>query len=99
MLCADIAALIERLETDEQPSVIDRRLNPEAPTEEPRPATAGSASTTSIALLELLHRLERNVGRGLRATEDQSGIVLRELALGHLDIETDGERDGRRGTR
>src|SRR5581483_6507973 len=32
---------------------------------------------------------------GLRAAEDQTGVVLREIALRHLDVETDGERNGR----
>ena len=70
-------------------------LKPEAPTEEPSPATAGSVQHDVHRLqLQLLHRLERNIGRGLRAAEDQPGVVLREIALRRLDVEPDGERYG-----
>ena len=38
------------------------------------------------ALLQLLHRLERDFRRGAGAAEDQPGVVLRKEALGCLDV-------------
>ena len=69
-------------------------FQPEAPTEEPTPATAGSVSTISSAsLLQLGHRLEGDVGDGPGGAEDQAGVVLREIALGRLDVEVHGGGD------
>ena len=74
-------------------------FQPPPPTEEPTPATAGSASTiVERLLLQLHHRLEGDVGRGARAAEDQAGVVLREIALRRLDVEPHRERDGRERT-
>ena len=70
-------------------------FKPEAPTEEPTPATAGSASTTSTACCCSSSIASNEMsGDASRAAENQSGVVLREESLRRLDIETDGQRDG-----
>ena len=57
-------------------------LKPEAPTEEPTPATAGSASTMSSAwLLQLDIASKEMSGEARVRAEDQAGVVLREVAL------------------
>jgi hypothetical protein len=44
--------------------------------------------------LQVTHRLEGNVGRGLGAAEQQAGVLLREIAFRRFDVEQGGEADG-----
>ncbi len=94
-LRGNIVALIERLETDEQASVVDRGVKAGCAD---RRAEAGDGRIGHHDIhghqLHPLHRLKRDVGRGLRAAENQAGVVLREIALRRHDKEVDGERDG-----
>ena len=80
--------------------LLTEALKVEAPTDDPTCATAGSDSTIWVArCCSILHRLERDVGRGASAAEDQAGVVLRKEALRRPDVERGGQRDGERGRR
>src|SRR6185437_16557456 len=83
------------LQADEQPSVIDRGVEAGGAHRrtEARYGWIGEDDVHRL-FLQLLHGLERNVGRGDRAAEDEPGVVRREKALWRLDVERDGKNDG-----
>ena len=47
-----------------------------------------------IASSSLLHRLERGLLIGQDGARQAAGVLLREEALGHDDVEINGQRDG-----
>ena len=94
-LRADVAALGQRLEADEQPAAIDRGVEAGRADRgaQARHRRVGQHDVHRL-LLQLQHGVVGNIGRGLRAAENQPGVVLREIALRHLDKEPDRQRDG-----
>src|SRR5262245_9230434 len=96
LLRADIVTLVQRLETDEQAPTVDGGVEWGGANRrtEAGDRRIGKHDIHRLAL-QLLHRLEGNVGRSLGAPEDQPGVVLREVALGNLDVEPDGQHDCR----
>ena len=66
---------------------------PPAPTCEPTLATAGIGTDhLHHPLLQAAHRLEGGVGRAGGVADDEAGVLLGEEALGHDDVEPDGQR-------
>ena len=92
-----IVALGQRLQADEHAALVDRGA-PRRAADRGADARDRRIGQDDVERLELHvdHRLVGDVRRGARRGEDQPGVVLREKALRRLDVEVDGERDGRR---
>ena len=94
-LGGEAAALGQRLQADEHASLVDGGI--EAGRAD-RGADAGDRGIGQHDIerlaLQLQHRIVGDVGRRLGGAEDQPGVVLREVALGRLDVEIDRHGDG-----
>ena len=99
MIAADqIVALIARLERDRDAPGIGRGVErgDAQHRNDAGDVRIGADQVLDLALLAL-HRLEGDVGAGFRHRGDQAGVLQRQEALRHHDIEPDGggERDQR----
>ena len=91
----EAVALGQRLQADEHPPAVDRAAPCRAADRgaDARDRRIGQHDLGHL-LLQLEHRLERDVRRRIGEADDQAGIVLREIAVRRLDIELDRDGDG-----
>ena len=93
------APLLRRLEADEHGAAVGAGAPGAAATAQ-RGADAGHGwighHDVGELLLQLQHRLERDVGGGPRRADHEPAVVGREIAFRGLDIERHRQRDGRK---
>ena len=84
------AALVARLERDGEPAGVWRRIHPADAEDRDQAGDVGILLDRVFdLLLQPLHLGERHFGAGLGNGVDQPGVLRRQEALGHDDVEPD----------